>query len=603
MSRSKTTVSREEETRNATQPEATGPEAKALEAKAPEAFVQPPQTVSGSEAVVLSLLQGGVRTVFGYPGGAIMPVYDALFEYDHQIRHILVRHEQGSVHAAQGYARASGRPGVCIATSGPGATNLITGIADAKMDSTPVLCITGQVPSKMLGSDAFQETDIISVSAPLTKWNYQITQPDEIPEVIAKALYIARSGRPGPVLIDITKDAQIGTLDYRPVSVTDVRGYRPRPTLEAASVEAGARLIDQARKPFVLVGQGVLISKAQAELQALVEKAGLPFACTLLGLSALPSRHRLHAGMLGMHGNYGPNIKTNECDLLIAVGMRFDDRVTGDLSKYARQAKVIHIDIDRSEIDKNVKTDVAIVADAKEALRALAEAVEPASHEEWLAQFRECDRIELDRVIQKDIHPDSPGIRMAEVIHQLSERSEGKAIIVTDVGQHQMAAARYYKFDEGSSTITSGGLGTMGFALPAAIGAAVARQDRPIVAIIGDGGFQMTLQELGTIFQAKIPVKMMILNNEYLGMVRQWQQLFFSRRYSATELMNPDFVAVAAAYGMEGTRVDQRDQLGEAIDRMLGAESSFLLEVAVEREDNVFPMVPSGAACSEIRLE
>ena len=588
MSQSKTTLSGEAETSNL---------------QTPEAFVQPPQTVSGAEAVVLSLLQEGVRTIFGYPGGAIMPVYDALFEYDHQIRHILVRHEQGSVHAAQGYARASGRPGVCIATSGPGATNLITGIADAKIDSTPVVCITGQVPSKMLGSDAFQETDIISVSAPVTKWNYQITRAEEVPEVVAKAWYIARSGRPGPVLIDITKDAQIETFDYRPATVSEVRGYRPRPKLDLASVEAGARLIDRSRKPFVLVGQGVLLSKAHAELQALVEKADLPFACTLLGLSALPSRHRLHTGMLGMHGNYGPNIKTNECDVLIAVGMRFDDRVTGDLSRYAKQAKVIHIDIDPSEIDKNVKTDVAIVADAAEALGALAEAVEPASHEEWLAEFRACDQIEINRVIRKDIHPDSSGLRMAEVVHQLSERSEGKAIIVTDVGQHQMSAARYYKFEEGSSTITSGGLGTMGFALPAAIGAAVARQDRPIVAIIGDGGFQMTLQELGTIFQAKIPVKMMILNNEYLGMVRQWQQLFFSRRYSATELMNPDFVGIAAAYGMEGKRVAQREELGDGIDAMLQSESSFLLEVTVEREDNIFPMVPAGSPCSEIRLE
>ena len=568
-----------------------------------EAFVPPIRTVSGSEALVLSLLKEGVRTVFGYPGGAIMPVYDALFEYDDQIRHILVRHEQGSIHAAQGFARACGRPGVCIATSGPGATNLITGMADAKLDSTGVVCITGQVPSKMLGSDAFQETDIISVSSPVTKWNYQITRPGEIPEVIAKALYIAGSGRPGPVLVDITKDAQLGTLDYRPASTPKVRGYRPRPTLDPASVEAGAELIDRSRKPFVLVGQGVLLSRAQSQLQAFVEKADLPFACTLLGLSALPRRLRLHTGMLGMHGNYGPNIKTNDCDLLIAVGMRFDDRVTGDLSRYAKQAKIIHIDIDRSEIDKNVQTDVAIVADAKEALAALASRIQTASHQEWLAEFRECDKIEWDRVINKDIHPDSPGLRMAEVIHELSERSRGEAIIVADVGQHQMAAARYYKFSEGSNIITSGGLGTMGFALPAALGASIGRPDRPVVAVIGDGGFQMTMQELGTIFQAKAPVKMMILNNEYLGMVRQWQQLFFSRRYSATELMNPDFVDVAAAYGMPGTRVNKREKLGEAIDEMLGSESSYLLEVAVEREDNVFPMVPSGAAASEIRLE
>jgi acetolactate synthase-1/2/3 large subunit len=588
MTQGKATVSREEE-------------AQSSEAQA--TVLPSQQTVSGAEAVVLSLLQGGVRTVFGYPGGAIMPVYDALFEYDHQIRHVLVRHEQGSIHAAQGYARASGKTGVCIATSGPGATNLITGIADAKMDSTPVVCITGQVPSNMLGSDAFQETDVISVSAPLTKWNCQVSRSEDIPAVIAKALYIARSGRPGPVLVDLTKDAQIATLDYGPARVTEVRGYRPRPEMDLSSVEAAARLIDQSERPFVLVGQGVLLSKAQPELQALVEKADLPFACTLLGLSAIPSRHRLHTGMLGMHGNYGPNIKTNECDLLIALGMRFDDRVTGKLSEYARQAKVIHMDIDPSEIDKNVQTDVAIVADAKEALAALAERVQPASHEDWLAEFRKCDEIEYDRVINKDIHPDSPGLRMAEVIHELSERSRGQALIVTDVGQHQMAAARYYKFAQGSGIITSGGLGTMGFALPAAIGAAIAHQDRPIVAVIGDGGFQMTLQELGTIFQAKVPVKMMILNNEYLGMVRQWQQLFFSRRYSATELMNPDFVEIAAAYGMEGKRVAEREQLGPSIDEMLRAESSFLLEVAVEREDNVFPMVPSGAACSEIRLE
>ena len=588
MIQSKVTVGSREDVRSST---------------AGEAQVGLAQTVSGAEAVVLSLLQEGVRTVFGYPGGAIMPVYDALFEYDRQIRHILVRHEQGSVHAAEGYARASGRVGVCIATSGPGATNLITGIADAKMDSTPILCITGQVPSRMLGSDAFQETDVISVCTPLTKWCCQVTRAEDIPAVIAKAMYIARSGRPGPVLVDITKDAQIETLDYRPASVTEVRGYRPRPVLDLASVEAAARLINDSRKPFVLVGQGILLGKAQPELQAMLEKGSLPFACTLLGLSAIPTRHYLHTGMLGMHGNYGPNVKTNECDVLIAVGMRFDDRVTGDLSKYARQAKVVHIDIDPSEINKNVHADVAVVADAKEALAALADRLRPASRADWLAEFRECDTIEFDRVINKDIHPDSKGLRMAEVIYQLSERSRGEAIIVTDVGQHQMAAARYYKFEQGSGMITSGGLGTMGFALPAAIGAGIARQDRPIVAVIGDGGFQMTLQELGTIFQAKLPVKMMILNNEYLGMVRQWQELFFSGRYSATELMNPDFVGIAAAYGMEGKRVTQRTQLGDAIGEMLASESSYLLEVVVEREDNVFPMVPSGAACSEIRLE
>jgi acetolactate synthase-1/2/3 large subunit len=561
------------------------------------------RTVSGSEAVVLSLLREGVRTVFGYPGGAIMPVYDALFEYEQQIRHVLVRHEQGSVHAAEGYARATGKPGVCIATSGPGATNLITGIADAKMDSTPVVCITGQVSSRMLGSDAFQETDIMSVSAPLTKWNYQVTRPEEIPSAIAKAFYIASSGRPGPVLIDITKDAQIGTLNYGGPVTIDVPGYRPVPPVDPDRISAAARLINESARPMVLVGQGVLLSRAEEALRALIEKAGLPFACTLLGLSALPRRHPLHVGMLGMHGNYGPNIKTNECDLLIAVGMRFDDRVTGDLSQYATRARVIHIEIDPSEIDKNVPADVGIHADARQALEALLPEVKAASHDPWLAEFRECDRIEHERVIEKDIRPDAPGLRMAEVIHQLSERSGGNAILVTDVGQHQMAAARYYRFADGGRIITSGGLGTMGFALPAALGAGIACPDRAVVAVIGDGGFQMTLQELGTILQTGTPVKMMVLNNEYLGMVRQWQQLFFSRRYSATELTNPDFIRVANAYDIGARRVTVREELGEAIDEMLAATSSWLLEVVVEREDNVFPMIPAGAAVSEIRLE
>ncbi len=553
---------------------------------------------------MLALIDQGVEVIFGYPGGAIMPVYDALFDQDDALRHILVRHEQGSVHAAQGYARACGKPAVCIATSGPGATNLVTGLADAKMDSTAVVCITGQVPSRLLGADAFQETDIISVSAPVTKWNYQVTQPGEISEVIARAIHIAGSGRPGPVLVDITKDAQLGAVDYRPYTgVPEVPGYRPKPVPDPSSIDAAARLIDRARRPLVLVGQGVLLSGAQTEMRALIERAGLPFASTLLGLSALPSRHPLSVGMLGMHGNYGPNIKTNECDVLVAVGMRFDDRVTGNLAKYARQAKVIHIDIDRSEIDKNVPATVGILADARDALGALVERVEPSSHDAWLAEFRECDAIEIERVIENDIHPDGGGLRMAEVIHQLSERSRGQAIIVADVGQHQMAAARYYKFDEGSRIITSGGAGTMGFALPAALGASVARRDRPVVAVIGDGGFQMTLQELGTVFQEKAPVKIMVLNNEYLGMVRQWQQLFHARRYSATSLVNPDFLGIAVAYGMQGNRVTDRNNLAAAIDEMLASESAYLLEVVVEREDNIFPMIPSGAAVSEIRLE
>ena len=515
-----------------------------------------------------------------------------------------MRHEQGAIHAAQGYARVSGEPGVCLATSGPGATNLITGIADAKMDSTPVVCITGQVPSAMLGSDAFQETDVLSVTAPVTKWSCKITRPGDIPAAVSKALYVARTGRPGPVLIDITKDAQFGTFEYREIEHEPrIPGYDPRPRLDPDAVASACRLIDEARKPLVLVGQGVLLSGAQEELRSLVERAGLPFASTLLGLGALPTRHPLYVGLLGMHGNYGPNIKTNECDLLVAVGMRFDDRVTGDLAKYAPGVRVVHVDIDESEIGKNVPADVGIVADAGEALAALAKGVARASHETWLAEFRACDRIERERVIEGDLFPGSPGIRMAEVVHRLSERTEGRATVIADVGQHQMAAARYYRFDEGGTLVTSGGAGTMGYALPAAMGAVVARPDHAIIGVIGDGGFQMTLQELATIVQEGIAVKTVILNNGYLGMVRQWQEMFFARRYSAIELRNPNFADIAAAFGMSGTRVTERDDLDDAIDEMLASEEAFLLEVVVEREENVFPMVPAGASCSEIRLE
>ena len=561
------------------------------------------RTMSGAEALALSLVRNGVRVVFGYPGGAIMPVYDALLDYEDGLRHVLVRHEQAAIHAAQGYARVSGDPGVCLTTSGPGATNLITGIADAKMDSTPVLCITGQVPSSLLGSDAFQETDVISISAPITKWSCKITRPEEIPAAVSKALYVARTGRPGPVLIDITKDAQFGTFEYRPVTYEHrIRGYEPRPRLDGDAVASACRLIDEARKPLVLVGQGVLLSGAPGELKRLIEKAGLPFACTLLGLGALPAGHPLYVGLLGMHGNYGPNIKTNECDLLLAVGMRFDDRVTGNLAKYARSARVVHVDIDESEIDKNVPADVGIVADAAEALAALADGVSSASHEAWLAEFAECYEIERERVILGDLFPGTPHLRMAEVIHRLSERTKGRATLVADVGQHQMAAARYHRFDEGHTLITSGGAGTMGFALPAAMGAVVARPELPIVAVIGDGGLQMTLQELGAIVQEEIPVKAVILNNGYLGMVRQWQEMFFARRYSAIELKNPNFAEVAAAFGLPGRQVTERAELDAAIDEMMTAESAFLLEVVVEREENVFPMVPAGASCSEIRL-
>ena len=570
-----------------------------------EDLLRPGQTMTGAEALVLALVRGGVDLVFGYPGGAIMPVYDALLDFEDTVRHVLVRHEQGSIHAAEGYARATGKTGVCIATSGPGATNMITGIADAKMDSTPVVCITGQVPSPLLGSDAFQETDVMSVSAPLTKWNCQITEASEIPAAVAKGLHIARSGRPGPVLIDITKDAQFDSFEYRPEAQApthDIPGYEPRPALDRDAVERACRLIDGARKPLVLAGQGVLLSNARDELERFVETAGLPFACTLLGLGSLPTRHPLYVGLLGMHGNYGPNLKTDDADLLVAVGMRFDDRVTGNLAKYAPRAKVVHVDIDASEIGKNVPADVGIVADAKEALAAMADRVAVASHEDWLNEFHQCMAIEHARVIDDDLFPGTPGIRMAEVIHRLSELTAGRAILLADVGQHQMAAARYYRFDGGSGIITSGGLGTMGYALPAAMGAAIARSDRPVVAIIGDGGFQMTVQELATIVQDDIPVKAIVLNNGYLGMVRQWQEMFFDNRYSQIELANPDFVEVAAAFGVNGRRVADRADLDAAIDEMLASEGPFLLDVMVEREDNVFPMIPVGAGCAEIRL-
>ncbi len=560
--------------------------------------------VSGAEAVVLSLIAEGVDTLFGYPGGAIMPVYDELYQYKEQIQHILVRHEQGASHAAQGYARVSEKVGVCIATSGPGATNLITGIADAMIDSTPMVCITGQVALNLLGTDAFQETDVVGISMPVTKWNYQITAAEEIPEAIAKAFYIAKSGRPGPVLIDITKNAQFDKLEgFRYQKCKKVRSYKPKPIVKLEALEEATALINQAKKPFVLVGQGVLLSGAEKEFIEFIEKTGIPAASTLLGLSAMSADHPLNVGYLGMHGNYGPNVKTNECDLLIAIGMRFDDRVTGNLSKYAKQAKVIHIEIDPAEIHKNVYADVPVLGDAKEVLLGLTPLVEKKTYPEWLAEFKACDKEEYEKVIKRDFAPSTEKIKMAEVIKMLSEKTKGKAIIVTDVGQHQMVTSRYYRFEQPHSNVTSGGLGTMGFALPAAMGSALSQPSRQVVAIIGDGGFQMTLQELGTIMQYNIPVKIMILNNSFLGMVRQWQQLFFEKRYASTEMSNPDFVKLAESFSIEAKKVETREELAETMEYMLKSPKSFLMEVVVEKEENVFPMVATGASVSEIRLE
>lgn len=559
--------------------------------------------ITGAEALILSLLEEQVTTIFGYPGGAIMPIYDALYDYQDRVKHILVRHEQGAIHAAQGFARVSGKVGVCFATSGPGATNLITGIADAQIDSTPLVCITGQVPSALLGTDAFQETDVLGISMPVTKWNYQVTDPREIPEVIAKAFFIARSGRPGPVLVDITKDAQFGTLDFEYKKCQKLRSYQPVPKLNPQAIEAAAELLNNSKKPLVLVGHGVLISKAQKELLALIEKAGLPAAWTVMGLSAMPTDHPLNIGMLGMHGNYGPNLKTNECDVILAVGMRFDDRVTGDLKRYAKQAKVVHIEIDPAEIDKNVKTTVAINADAKEALTALLPKVNTNTHSGWLSEFKECDEIEKQKVTQNELFPTSGGLKMGEVIRNISELTKGEAVVVTDVGQHQMITSRYYNFNATRTNVTSGGLGTMGFALPAAMGAQLGEPNRTTVAVIGDGGIQMTIQELGTIFQYKIPVKIVILNNNFLGMVRQWQQLFFEKRYSFTEMVNPDFVAIAKGYYLSAAKVTERENLVDAIETMLQHEGPYLLEVVVEKEENVFPMIPSGDSVSNIRLE
>ena len=563
----------------------------------------PKGPISGAEAVVRSLVAEGADLIYGYPGGAIMPVYDELYKFQDYINHVLVRHEQGAVHAAQGFARVSGQVGVCIATSGPGATNLVTGIADAMIDSTPLVCITGQVPSHLLGSDAFQETDIIGISTPVTKWSYQITRVEEIPEIIAKAFYIARSGRPGPVLVDITKDAQFGSSDFSYTPCTKIRSYKPVPETEENDLAQAAKLINAAKNPLIVWGQGVILGEAEDEFRAFVEKSGIPAAWTILGVSAIETSHPLNVGMVGMHGNYAPNLLTNECDLLLAIGMRFDDRVTGDLSTYAKQAKIIHFEIDPAEVNKNVEVDVAVMGCVKHTLKAILPNLKKKTYPSWLKRFKELDAIEFDKVIDDEINPTKSGLTMGEVIKTINNNSGGEAVIVTDVGQHQMIACRYAEFSQSKSNVTSGGLGTMGFALPAALGAKMGAPEREVVAVIGDGGFQMNIQELGTIFQTQAAVKIVILNNDFLGMVRQWQQLFFDKRYASTEMVNPDFVKIAEGYFIDAKRVTEREEMTAAVAEMIKSDKPYLLEVCVEKENNVFPMIPSGASVSDIRLE
>ena len=563
-----------------------------------------PVTVSGSEAVIRCLVEEGIEVIYGYPGGAIMPIYDALFHYTDKIKHILVRHEQGATHAAEGWARVRNKATVCFATSGPGATNLITGIADAIMDACPMVCITGQVPKHLLGTDAFQETDVIGITMPITKWNYQVTRAAEIPAVLAKAFMIANSGKPGPVLIDITKNAQFEMMEWKGYYPCEsVRGYQPLPQATTVDLEKAAALLNSAERPFILSGHGVLISGAEKALLEVAERSGIPVSTTLQGLGSFSPDHDLYVGVPGMHGNYGPNLLSSACDVLFAIGMRFDDRVTGDVTKYAKQAKIIHIEIDPSEIDKVVKTTVAINADAKQALEALLPLLEKRSHSEWLERFKACDKQEYEKVIRHDIFPETGQIKMGELMRVIDEKTKGEGIIVPDVGQHQMAAMRYYHYRKPNSWVASGGLGTMGFAIPAALGAQMAAPDRTVVAIVGDGCFQMTLQELGTIWQHNIPVKIVIFNNNFLGMVRQWQQLFFDNRYSQVELVNPDFVAITKGFGIPAEKVTEREELNDAMDRMFAHQGPYLLEVMVEKETNVFPMVPSGAAADEIILE
>ena len=562
------------------------------------------KNISGAEAVIRCLINENVDILFGYPGGAIMPVYDEFYKFQDDINHILTRHEQGAVHAAQGYARVSGKVGVCVATSGPGATNLVTGIADAQIDSTPLVCITGQVASSMLGSDAFQETDIIGIATPVTKWSYQITKASEISEIFSKAFFIAKSGRPGPVLIDITKDAQFEILDsFNYTKTQKIRSYKPVPQYDNDSIIEASKLINNSKKPFVVFGQGVILGNAEEEFKSFIEKAGLPSAWTILGLSALPTNHHLNVGMVGMHGNYGPNVLTNECDLLIAIGMRFDDRVTGSLNTYAKQAKIIHFEIDPAEVNKNVKVDVAVLGDVKNTLKEILPHINKNNHSKWRTKFDDFYKIEYSKVIHDEYEKPTDGITMAEVIKCINNNSDGKSILVTDVGQHQMVACRYTKFNTSKSNVTSGGLGTMGFALPAALGCKIGAPDREVIAVIGDGGFQMTIQELGTIFQTQAAVKIVILNNDFLGMVRQWQQLFFDKRYASTELVNPDFITISKGYRIESRRVEKRDELNQSVKEMLDYNGPYLLEVCVNKEENVFPMIPTGSSVSDIRLE
>ncbi len=559
--------------------------------------------IKGAEAIMESLIKENADTVFGYPGGAIMITYDALYDYKDRIRHVLTRHEQGAIHAAQGYARATGKVGVCFATSGPGATNLITGLVDAQIDSTPLVCITGQVASPLLGTDAFQETDVVGISMPVTKWNIQVKRAEDVAAAISKAFYLASSGRPGPVLVDITKDAQAGLCEFNYKQTLKVRSYIPETLINKESIVAAAELINSAKKPFILYGQGVVLGHAEAELKAFVEKTGIPAAWTLLGADALPSDHPLNVGMLGMHGNLGPNKKTNECDVMIAIGMRFDDRVTGDLSTYAKQAKVIHLEIDPAEINKNVHADVAVLGNAKKSLRLLTAIVEDKKHDEWISEFRKYDKVEYDAVIKKTLYPEGDEITMGEAVRIANEVAGQDSILVTDVGQQQMIAGRYYKHSESHTCITSGGMGTMGFGLPAALGAQIGMPNKTVVLVVGDGGLQMTMQELTTLAQEDAKVKILLLNNSYLGMVRQWQQLFFKKRYSSTPMYNPDFVKVAEGCHIAAKSVNKREDLELAIKEMINHDGAYLLEVAVKPEENVFPMTPAGATCSEMLLD